>query len=265
MVGPGNARVRVTASVNFDRVERTTQTVDPSKQALTTETKAEIIPGAQGGAASNNTANSYENTKSTETYAGAVGGVRRLTVAVLVNDRRLPAANGADTVARFAPRTAAELANIESLVRSAVGADSARGDVITVVSQSFAVLPVVNPVDETEAPVGMMTRVQQLQRPLLSALGILAVVIVGFITLRALGSASGAAAQLKAPSIPSSNLLPAPVASTPAPAVIVAPPRPQARIEFSQADTQVRDKVLSTVQQNPDAAVRLVKSWIKEG
>jgi flagellar M-ring protein FliF len=90
IVGGANARVQVSALVNFDRVERTVQAVDPDKQAVATEQRAEITPGAQGGAASSNVATSYETTKSTETFSGAIGNVKRLTVAVLVNDRLVP-------------------------------------------------------------------------------------------------------------------------------------------------------------------------------
>ena len=90
VVGIKNARVQVAAQINFDRVERTTQAVDPDKQAVATEQRAEITPGAQGGAASSNVATSYETTKSTETFSGAIGNVKRLTVAVLVNDRAVP-------------------------------------------------------------------------------------------------------------------------------------------------------------------------------
>jgi hypothetical protein len=51
-----------------------------------------------------------------------------------------------------------------------------------------------------------------------------------------------------------------------APAIAAAPPRPAPPpITFPTADTQIRDKVISTVEQSPDAAARLLKTWIKEG
>jgi flagellar M-ring protein FliF len=68
MVGAGNARVQVAAVINFDKVERTTQSVDPEQQAIVTEQKNEILPQAgQPGASSSNTATSYETTRSVET------------------------------------------------------------------------------------------------------------------------------------------------------------------------------------------------------
>jgi len=42
------------------------------------------------------------------------------------------------------------------------------------------------------------------------------------------------------------------------------PARPAPRISFKEADTQVRDRVVQTVEKDPDSAARLVKSWIKE-
>src|SRR3954468_24507134 len=60
MVGASNMRVQVSAAMSFDRVERTTATVDPDKQVIASEQKAEIVPGAQGGAGQQNTATTYE-------------------------------------------------------------------------------------------------------------------------------------------------------------------------------------------------------------
>jgi flagellar M-ring protein FliF len=171
IVGAGNTRVQVSAAINFDRVERTTESVDPEKQALATEQRAEITPGAQGGAASSNVAMSYENTKSTESFSGAIGNVRRLTVAVLVNDRLAAGEKPTAT-----PRTAAELARIDTLVRSAVGLDSARGDVLSVVNVSFdAGLPAAG--DSLPTPT-LLERVQTHQKPLLTGFALLLMAVV---------------------------------------------------------------------------------------
>ncbi|MBX9928781.1 MAG: flagellar M-ring protein FliF, partial [Gemmatimonadaceae bacterium] len=170
VVGNGNARVQVSAVINFDKVERTTQSVDAEKQALTSETKSEIIPGAQGGAAQTNVANQFENSKSTETFSGAIGNLKRISVAVLVNDRRLPARSATDSIPQFAARTPDEIARIETLVRGAVGADSARGDNVSVVSVPFEVAKVLPP--EPEVPPTVAERVHQYQRPVLTGVGL---------------------------------------------------------------------------------------------
>src|SRR6185295_3442039 len=120
-----NLRIQVSARMSFDRLERTTASVDPDKQVVAAEQKAQIVPGAQGGAGQNNSSTAYENTRSTESFVAAPGAVKRLTVAVLVADAVSP-----DGKTPAAPRTPAELQQIETMVRNAVGADSTRGDVV---------------------------------------------------------------------------------------------------------------------------------------
>jgi flagellar M-ring protein FliF len=266
LVGPNNARVRVSASINFDKVERTTQAIDPEKQALASEQKTEITPGQQGGAGQTNIANSYENTKSTEVFSGAIGNVKRVTVAVLVNDKRMPPANAKDTVTHFQTRTPEELARIEMLVRSALGVDSTRGDAVSVVSLPFD-QPTI-----TVAPlpaIDMASRVEQFQRPIVTGVAIMLAFVLAIFTMRSLKTRSASSLALPgAIAMSSANMLPAgaPVSSAqmtvvPAPRAIPAPPK----FVFPEANTEIRDKVVSTVSTNPDSAARLVKSWIKDG
>lgn len=266
LVGPNNARVRVAASINFDKVERTTQAVDPDKQALASEQKSEIIPGQQGGAASTNIANSYDNTKSTEVFSGAIGNVKRVTVAVLVNDKRLPPSGATDTIPRYQPRTPEELARIEMLVRSALGVDSTRGDAVSVVSLPFDTPKVnVQPVPVAD----FATKVEEYQRPAVTGVAILLAFALALFTMRSLKSRGasglalpGALAVSSANMLPAGPPVPAPTMTVvPAPRAIPATPK----FVFPEANTEIRDKVVSTVSHNPDSAARLVKSWIKDG
>ena len=158
MVGPSNLRVQVSARMSFDRVERTTASVDPDKQVVAAEQKAQIVPGAQGGAGQNNTSTAYENTRSTENFVAAPGALKRLTVAVLVAD-----AQGADPKTPPTPRTPAELNQIETMVRSAVGADSIRGDVVSVVSVPFTLPPPAAP--EPVVKTSILTKVREYEKP----------------------------------------------------------------------------------------------------
>jgi flagellar M-ring protein FliF len=252
LVGPNNSRVRVSASLNFDKIERTTQAIDPEKQALASEQKTEITPGQQGGAAQTNVANSYENTKSTEVFSGAIGNVKRVTVAVLVNDKRVPSSGPKDTIPRFQTRTPEELARIEMLVRSALGVDSTRGDAVSVVSLPFdqpkitvAPLP----------PVDFGTRVEQYQRPIVTGVAILLAFALAMFTMSSLKSRGASSLAFPgALAMSSAHILPAPRAIPASPKFV-----------FPQANTEIRDKVVSTVSANPDSAARLVKSWIKDG
>jgi flagellar M-ring protein FliF len=270
MVGPNNARVRVSASINFDKVERTTQAIDPDKQALATEQKSEITPGQQGGAASSNIANSYENTKTTETFSGAIGNVKRVTVAVLVNDKRLPASGKGDTVPRFQTRTPEELSRIEMLVRSALGVDSTRGDAVSVVSVPFDTPKAAAAAAVIAAPMDIATRIEVYQRPAVTGVALLLAFALALFTMRALKTRGGTSLALpSAIAVSSANMLTAgpPPAVAPQTAVVPVPRAIPAapKFVFPEANTEIRDKVVSTVSHNPDSAARLVKSWIKDG
>ena len=245
MVGASNLRVQVSAAMSFDRLERLTATVDPDKQVVASENKAVITPGQQGGAAQNNTATTYENTHSTESYVSAPGTVKRLTVAVLVADQAPATPRG-----KSIPRTSAEIANIAMLVRSAVGADSARGDVVSVVSVPFA--PAV--VAAAEAPKTDIVNVMQTaQRPLLGVIGLALIIVVALLSLKSLKAAGNAPAGTTVMSLPRAD------GSMPQQALTASP-----LIPVVMPTNTMRDKVNSTIEQQPDVAARVVRAWLKE-
>ncbi len=242
LVGAGNARVQVSAAMNFDQVQRTTQTVDPAKQAVVSEQKAEIVPGAQGGAGSTNQATSYENSKSTEIYSPASGSIRRLTVAVLVNEKQV----GTAAKPSFTPRSPQELAQIDSLVRSAVGIDTTRGDVVSVVSLPFndAILPA--PV-ATPKPTAISV-LREYQQPVIGLLGLLLAFVIALVGLRA----------ARPPARPTQVLLASPVPN-------IESARVTALTEAAvSASAAARTRVLSAVDSRPDDAARLMRAWLKE-
>jgi len=250
MVGQTNFRVQVSASMSFDRLERLTATVDPDKQVVASENKATITPGAQGGAAQNNAATTYENSRSTESYVSAPGTVKRLAVAVLVADQPPATPKG-----KAIPRTPAELANITMLVRNAVGADSTRGDVVSVVSVPFAPAVVAPP----EAPkTDFINVVQTAQRPLLGVIGLGLILFVALLSLKSLKSAGSVAPGTTVLSLPRSDGAGG-HHQQPQQHLTAAP-----LIPVVMPTNTMRDKVNSTIEQQPDVAARVVRAWLKE-
>jgi flagellar M-ring protein FliF len=271
IVGVGNARVQVAAAVNFDRVERTTQAVNPDQQAIRTEQKNEVIPQAgQPGAASSNTATEFVTTQSVESFSGAVGDVRKLTVAVLVADRveQATVADGeTPPPPTVTPRTPEELARIEALVRNALGVDDARGDGVSVVSAPFD-LPIVPApvVDSVPAPT-MVTRLLENPKPVISIAALLALVAVVLITLRALkqppaartaaalaaASGGGAIAAPSLPALAAGASDPSGAGGSAQPGVVLPP-------AFT---TPEREQLIATIDQRLDAAVRVTRAWLR--
>jgi flagellar M-ring protein FliF len=265
IVGRGNARVQVAAALNFDRVERRTENVDPERQAPATEQKAEIVPGPQGGAGSSNQATTYETSRSTETFAGTIGSIRRLTVAVLLNDRQV----GTGDTARVQPRPPEELARIETLVRNAVGLDTSRGDQLTVVSVPFAVAAL--PIEAPPATPSMLQTVQSNQRLILN---VLALVFAFVIAVMALKSMKGLALKPREPGTAlaagRASALPSPDRFEPAPPVAAGLSQPSRVLAAMpeaaavSASHDLRQRIASTVEEQPESAARLVRSMMRE-
>jgi flagellar M-ring protein FliF len=272
MVGAGNAQVSVAADLSFDQVERMSQVVDPEKQALSTEQRAEIVPGTEGGAGSTNIATSFDNSRTVETIRSATGTVKRLTVSVLVKDK--VGANG-----KPAPRPQAELDQLAALVRTAVGVDSARGDQVTIVSAPFEAVTVLAPETTGEK---VMRTVQQVQRPAIGLFGLVAVAIVALLALKALRggtpqlAAAGTGAALAAGTVAADGtFIPATTGDTGAnggvpqlPASLqdaaAASDAPMvAATPFRPAGNPLRDKVVATADAYPDVAVKVLRNWIR--
>jgi flagellar M-ring protein FliF len=240
--------------VNFDRLERTVEAVDPDRQALTSEQRSEIIPGAEGGAGSTNQSATYANSRSVEIYQEATGTVQRLSVAVVVNDREIT--DGETT--RFEARSEAELARIESLVRSAIGIDDSRGDAISVASVVFGQIA---PVEEPASGIQILGVVEQVQRPVVAIVGLLLAFVVA---LKLIGL-------IRATPVPPGLLAPGAVAGALAtssgsggsatdPQTMESGHR-----EPIGSGASTRDRVAAQLMDQPDVAARLVRGWLKEG
>jgi flagellar M-ring protein FliF len=287
LVGSGNARVQVSANINFDKVERTVQAVDPDRQAIATEQKSEVAPSTpQQGAGYTQSAVSYENTKSVETFSGAIGNVQKLTVAVLVADKMTR--NAADTTATaepvFTPRTPEELAQIEALVRTALGVDSARGDMVSVVSAPFDMpKTVVARVDSTPAPQDMLGRIQANPKPVVAIAAIAGLVLVALVMVLVLRPKKGKQlAAANTATLPAGQQYAELPASTQMQAAMQGLPSgmnteaemidEHALIEEQRRairlppppTTPEREQAIATVEQRPDAALRVTRNWLRQ-
>jgi flagellar M-ring protein FliF len=162
IVGPGAARVQVSADMDFSQVTQTEEKFDPDQSAprstRTIEesdankendqavTQGQNVPDATattpaGGQSSNSSKTdetvNFEISKTTRTEVTAPGKVTRLSVAVAVDGVSTPGAKPTDPV-KWAARTPAEMAQITALVRSAAGISAERNDKIEVVNVRFA-------------------------------------------------------------------------------------------------------------------------------
>jgi flagellar M-ring protein FliF len=164
VTGAGNVRASVTLDYDSAATEQTQESYDPNQTVTLSMQRTEQSTGPQAIAAgvpgaSSNAPNAQavpvyprESTTAPEsaktessTYAASKtvrhtvenpGRVRRLTAAIVVNDRMTQAATN-KSAATWQPRSAGELHNLTTLAQAAIGFDPARGDVLTVEDIAF--------------------------------------------------------------------------------------------------------------------------------
>ena len=278
LVGTGNARVQVAASINFDKVERTVQAVDPERQALATEQKAEVTPSNPSqGAGYSTTATSYENTKSVESFSGAIGNLKKLTVAVLVADKVTMPVLDSTVKTAAAPiitvRTPEEIARIETLVRNALGVDSTRGDMISVVSAPFDMPAPMVQRDTVLPPQDMMTKLQANPKPVVAIAALVVLLVIALVSVSALKPRKSTALASGSPNLlPPTQGYPELPASSQMQAALpgmnqyaddeIEEPRRPVRLP-PPPTTPEREQAMATVDQRPDAAVRVMRTWLR--
>jgi flagellar M-ring protein FliF len=282
-VGPGNAVVEVTVETVTESERLTERVVDPeSRVVISTETEeresasqgaagggvtvASNLPdgdAAQGAAAGPSSQDSetrqvtnFEVSETSREVTRAPGAVRRLTVAVLVNDI---AAADAEGVVTTTPRAEAELAALGELVASAVGLDPGRGDVLTIKSMPFEAPPLLG--SEAAPAPALRLDAMVLIRWGLAALVALALVL--FVLRPILRGAPGPAAlPLPAPaSRPAQPAVPSAALSAPGSPPALAAPAGLAPDGAEDPVARLRGLIASRQQET----ARILQSWIEDG
>jgi flagellar M-ring protein FliF len=237
VAGLGAPRVQVGADLNFDQVERTIESFDPDGQVLAAEGRSETDAAPDGAGAQTVINNTYQNSRRLEKILNAGGGITRLTVSVLVDERALRS----DTVT--AAPVPDRLANVEALVRNAVGFDSARGDRITVRAVPFEVVALdTSRVAPSPDLVGVAER---FARPAIGLVAIIALMIVGLKVVKALQSGRGAAARGQLPPYDADGVVPP-----------LGPP-PEAVL--------LKNRVVEESSTKPELMAQVVRAWMGEG
>ena len=292
VVGPGRARVQLTAEFDFNRITQTSDKFDPDGRVVrSTQTREESagtadnqgqvtvgneLPGAgqnQAAPAREQSKKSeeivnYDISRTTETKVIEGGRVNRVSVAVLVdgsytrNDKGEPV---------YKERPKEEIDRIAALVRSAIGFDQKRGDQVEVVNLRFAEVPT-NPITE---PTGIWSMLQFTKDDIMRAVELGVMLLLGIVVLllvvrplvrriitpdkpiqaRAEEMALPAAAGPGVPQIEDKPIQAKPSATT-------------KMIEIAQVQGQVHaqsvQKVGDLAERNPNETAAIVRQWLHE-
>jgi flagellar M-ring protein FliF len=296
IVGPGRARVQLTTEFDFNRITQTTDHFDPEGRVLrSSQTREETaattdsregqvtagneLPGAnqqtQNTAATRDQSKkseeivNYEISRTTRTEVIEGGRVKRISVGVLVdglygkNDKGEPV---------YEPRSKEEIDRIAALVRSAIGFDQKRGDVVEVVNLRIAELPAPIMSDPTGLASWLQfTKDDIMQAVELMVMALLALIVVLFvvrplvrriITPEIAALAGGGTQALVAASGVAADALPAPEE------IKVVPSQAAKMIDIAQVQGQVHaqsiQKVGELATRNPNETVSIIRQWLQD-
>jgi flagellar M-ring protein FliF len=299
-VGPGRVRAEVTADMDFDRVTtnaeiydpdgqvvRSTQTVEESADSNDKQPQEPVTVGtnlpnnnqpaaspassASKSARTEETVN-YEITKTVKSQVRETGTVKRLSVAVLVDGTYATAPDGTKT---YTPRTEPEMQQLEKLVRSAIGYNADRGDVVDLVNMPFA------PVDEDLAenvvePLFGLTLNDYLRIAELLVLAIVAILVILMVVrplvarlIEAIPKPGASPAMLSDQTGTAGQLPgPGPAPNIPSAAAAAAQHREELEqmIDINQVEGRVKasslKKIGEIIDKHPEETVSIIRTWM---
>jgi flagellar M-ring protein FliF len=161
-LGADNSMVRVTATLEFAKVEKTQELFDGDDPVVRSEQLQEEasstqssggVPGVESNldgdeankkndvpsASKTSRTTNYEISKTISKTVNPVGGVTKLSVSILVADKIIP--GNEQEPATTQARSEEELKALETMVASALGLVKERGDNINIVSMPFTEAP----------------------------------------------------------------------------------------------------------------------------
>jgi flagellar M-ring protein FliF len=282
VTGAGNVRASVTLDYDPTAAEQTDETYDPDQAVTLSMQRTEQTTGPQPvaagvpGTASNapnsqalpvyphettppqsakSESSTYGVSKSVRHTTETPGRIRRLTAAIVVNDRQIQIATSRKP-AVWQPRSPDELRNLTTIAQAAIGFDPQRGDMLTVQDLAF---------DENRAqePISGIRRVlkQAEDSPVLVKY---AVLLLGMVVLMAFGvrpamkRVAGSAEPAKEAQAGNPAELPAEPEQKP----VLAPPEPPPIDPERLRAQEILEQVTGAVKKQPAQSSRLLQSWI---
>lgn len=280
VVGVNRARARVTAEVDFNKVDRTEEIFDPEAQVVRSEqmltekdprggTTPEGIPGVKGelatfaeeggegatasGYSRNNVTRNYEISKQVKHTQEKGGGVKKLSIAVMVDGSYEKSVDkDGKTSLKYVPRSPEEMRNLEKLVKNAIGYDEERGDQVEVASLPFALSSVPEP--EVDAMEKYRAMLEWLAMPLVYLL--VAILVLFFVIKPFLKILASKQLETRVGGISTK-----PGGHGPAVGGVAAE---EEDLSLAPRGLTDQERIYRLAQSDPDRAADLVRRWLRE-
>ncbi len=285
-VGPGKAQAQVNIEMDFDQVVTNEEIYDPDSQVVRSQatvteegvsnsgeqpvTVAQNIPNGDTVTTGSNILNQNSKTEETINYEISkvvrnkiknTGTVKRLTVAVMVDGVYDKDAEGKNV---YRDRTPEEMDQLTALVKSAVGYDANRGDVVEVENMKF--VSIAENIDAASEILIFGFTKDELIR-IAEGLGVAIVaILVILLVIRPLinnafdsGSQLGADGKLLGENPEDDNLLLSNFLNENDAEL-------DELVNINKVDGRVKvsslKKINDLIEKNPDAAVNIIRSWL---
>ena len=257
IVGKGKAIVRVSADIDFSKIEKLEEKYDPDTIAIRNEQRTQertVLPQPGGipGVLANQPGPgqsvqgqtvlsqkqqeniSYEVSKSISKTLHSAGQIKKISVAVLVDG--IYREEGGKRV--YVPRTEEEIKKYQELVQASIGYNKERGDLIIVESLPFEPIPEEKPVIDYMA---ILLTILKYLVPLIIALLVILFVIKPLI-------------ELFKKSVETKRL----------PEEITIPKEPLYKYPPAAPEKDIREQINEMIKTNPKKVVTLLKEWMTE-
>ena len=301
VVGVGAARVQVSADIEMSRSTTQQQTYDPDGQVVrststngsTSEdnsgqpdggaTATNNIPGGEAAAVTpigsrtndQTETTNYEISNTTTTTVKEPGEVRKLSVAVAVDGVLTPPAEG-NGPPTYAARSAEEIAQIDALVKAAMGFNAERGDTVQVTNVRFNR----DALGSSGGTDGAAPLLDFTKNDIMRGVELLVLLITGllliFFVLRPLlktasggGGGGGQMALAGAGGMPVTTLQTTMVGPNGETQMMLPPSEIEQRIDIARIEGQVKassvKRVAEFVDKHPEEATTILRTWVQEG
>ncbi len=287
VLGPGRAVVRVATDLDFTRTNITQDLFDPDQVAIRSEsrnsdnakngasgpegspdqrytlaqqnaTPGQKPSGQQGSeSAREGETTNYEISRTQKQITQAMGGLKRLSVAVVVDGPYKEEPGEGGQVNRvFTPRTAEQMRQLTEIVQRAVGYNQGRGDEVTLANVPFAMAPTAG----VMVGKGWQDYLKEYGRPAINLILVLAFLLLvarplvkAYLASRPAPSEAARAGAPGARRVGPGEELPA---GAPGSGLLEEPPAPR--------KVTTREQILALVGQDSERTTALLRAWIRQ-
>ncbi len=146
VLGVGNSVVRATTELDFQQLEKTEEKFNPDEQVIRSEQQIEgrsaavdslNYPATNSNSENRNKITNYEISKTVEKIVNNGGGIKRMTVAALINGTTKVIEENGEPKLDYKARPQEQMLQLNQIIKNAVGYNPTRNDQVSVENIQF--------------------------------------------------------------------------------------------------------------------------------